>query len=105
MTETNQHAPGQGDARKGQTSVTKRSRSQGFLGYVACALFYSALIVAIGFSAFQLQTVAKRIQFTSAKQEANGRNMADMITETDHILLQVSTKITCSNEKRRLKVI
>lgn len=105
MAETNQHASGQGDARRGQTSATRRSRSLGVLGYVACALFYSALIVPIGFSAFQLQTVAKGIQFTSAKQEANARKSADMSTKMDHIVLQVSTKITCSNGKRRLKGI
>lgn len=94
MTETNQHASGQGDARKSQTSVTKRSRSLGVLGYVAYAVLYSALIAAIGFSAFQLQTVAKGIQFRSAKQEANARKSADMSTKMDHIVLQVSTKIT-----------
>lgn len=105
MTGTSQHASGQGDARKSQTSVTKRSRSLGVLGYVACVLFYSTLIAAIVFSAFQLQTVAKGIQFTSAKQEANARKSADMSTKMDHIVLQVSAKIACSDEKRRLKGI
>lgn len=105
MTETNQRASGQGDARKSPTSVTKRSRSLGVLGYVACALLYGALTVAVGFSAFQLQTAAKGIQFTGAKLEANARKSADMSTKMDHLVLQVSTEITCSNEKRRLRGI
>ncbi|KAM9334745.1 cytoskeleton-associated protein 4 [Symphorus nematophorus] len=66
-------------------------KSGSFLGLLASAVFYIALIGAAGFAAFHLQQVVEEMRQMSAKNEESARQNAELGTKMDSVVQQVES--------------